>query len=71
MEVNIQSVQGACTEYLDGKGKKQSVSIIISPLKVASNDDQSKITVQTGCNLWKSCHNEGCFYSIASRQRKN
>ena len=70
MEVNIQSVQGACSEYIDGKGKKQTVSIVISPLKVTANEEQSKIVVQTGCNLWKSCHNEGCYYSMASRQRK-
>jgi len=70
MEVNIQSVQGACSEYIDDKGKNRTVSIVISPLKVTANEEQSKIVVQTGCNLWKSCHNEGCYYSMASRQRK-
>lgn len=69
MEVNIQAVQGACSEYVDEKGKKQSVSIVISPLKVKANDEENKVVVQTGCNLWKSCHNPGCFYSMASRQR--
>lgn len=71
MEVNVQAVQGVCDQFVDDKGKKQAVSIIISPLKLTTNEDQNKIVVQTGCNLWKSCHNEGCFYSMASRQRKN
>ena len=70
MEVNIQATQGACSEFIDEKGKKREVSIVISPLKVTANEEQSKITVQTGCNLWKDCHNEGCYFSMASRQRK-
>ena len=70
MQVNIQSTQGACSEYIDEKGKQKTVSIIVSPLKVTANDEQSKIVVQTGCNLWKACRNEGCYYSMASRQRK-
>uniref|UniRef100_A0A6M3LW27 Uncharacterized protein n=1 Tax=viral metagenome TaxID=1070528 RepID=A0A6M3LW27_9ZZZZ len=70
MEVNIQSVQGACSEFIDDKGKNRTVSIIISPLKVTAKEEQSKIVIQTGCNLWKSCHNEGCYYSMAARQRK-
>jgi len=70
MQVNIQATQGVCSEFVDEKGKKQTVSIIVSPLKVTANEEQSKIVVQTGCNLWKSCHNKGCYYSMASRERK-
>jgi len=70
MEVNIQALQGACSEFIDDKRKKQTVSIIISPLKLTANEEQSKIVVQTGCNLWKSCQNQGCYYSMAARQRK-
>jgi len=70
MEVNLQAVQGACSEFVDDKGKKQTVSIVVAPLKLTANEEQSKIVVQTGCNLWKSCRNEGCYYSMASRQRK-
>ena len=70
MQVNIQATQGVCSEFVDGKGKKQTASIIISPLKVTANDEQSKIVVQTGCNLWKACQNKGCYYSMASRERK-
>ena len=70
MQVNIQAVQGACSEFIDDKGKKQTVSIIIAPLKVTANEEQSKIAVQEGCNLWKSCQNKGCYYSLVARQRK-
>ncbi len=70
MQVNIQATQGVCSEFVDDKGKKQTASIVISPLKVTANEEQSKIVVQTGCNLWKSCRNKGCYYSMASRERK-
>jgi len=71
MEVHIHmSPPGVCSEYIDEKMKKQTVSIVISPLKATANEEQSKIVVQTGCNLWKSCLNKGCYYSMASRQRK-
>ena len=70
MEVNIQATQGICSEFVDDKGKKQDVSIVISPLKVMANEEQSKIVVQTGCNLWKACRNKGCYFSMASRERK-
>jgi len=70
VEVNIQATQGVCSEFVDEKGKKQNVSIVISPLKVTANEEQSKIVVQTGCNLWKACQNKGCYYSMASRERK-
>ena len=70
MEVNIQATQGVCSEFFDDKGKKGAVSIVISPLKVTANEEQNKIVIQTGCNLWKACHYEGCYYSMASRQRK-
>ncbi|GAJ13825.1 unnamed protein product [marine sediment metagenome] len=71
MEVNIQATQGVCSEFVDDKGKKQTVSIVISPLKVTANEEQSKIVVQTGCNLWKACQNKGCYYSMVSRERKH
>jgi len=70
MEINIQATQGVCSEFVDDKGKKQNVSIVISPLKVTANEEQNKTVVQTGCNLWKACRNKGCYFSMASRERK-
>jgi len=70
MQVNIQATQGVCSEFIDDKGKKQTVSIIIAPLTVTANEEQSKIAVKEGCNLWKSCQNKGCYYSLIARQRK-
>ena len=70
MQVNIQAIQGACSEFVDNKGKRHDVSIVISPLKVATNEDESKLSVITGCNMWKSCYNDGCYYSMASRHKK-
>ena len=70
MEINIQALQGVCSEFVDEKGKKQTVSTVIAPLKGTANEEQSKIVIQTGCNLWKACLNKGCYYSMAARQRK-
>lgn len=67
MDIYIQSEIGICNEFMSGKGKKkESVSIIISPLKVQSED--TTIRVISGCNLWQGCHNPSCFYSKAARQ---
>ncbi|GAH61575.1 unnamed protein product, partial [marine sediment metagenome] len=55
MQVNIQATQGVCSEFIDDKGKRRDVSIIIAPLTVTANEEQSKIAVKEGCNLWKSC----------------
>lgn len=69
MDVNIQAVQGVCGEFIDEKGKKQAVSIVISPLKVIANDEQNRLSVVTGCNMWKGCKNSGCYYSLAARMK--
>ena len=71
MDINIQAVQGVCNEFIDDQGQNKEVSIVISPLKVTSSEEQSKIAIITGCNMWKSCYNEGCYYSMASRKRKD
>ena len=67
MDINIQAIQGACSEFIDDAGKKKEISIVISPLKVTAHEEQNRISVVTGCNMWKSCHNEGCYYSMAAR----
>lgn len=71
MEINIQATVGICSEYMPAEGvEKAEVSIVVSPLKVTAEEDGSKIRVVCGCNLWQSCHNVACWYSIASRQTK-
>ena len=68
MEINIQSTQGICSEFMEGGSKKRrDITIIIAPLTVTANDEQNRIAVKTGCNMWKSCQNEGCYYSLAAR----
>jgi len=67
IEINIQSIQGLCSEFIDGASKKRDISIVISPLKVTANEEQNKIAIITGCNMWKSCQNAGCYYSLAAR----
>ncbi len=71
VEINIQAVIGICSEFMSlEKGQKGEVSIVISPLKVAANEEGLKISVIMGCNMWQSCHNGGCWYSIEARKTK-
>ncbi|GAI60783.1 unnamed protein product [marine sediment metagenome] len=70
MEINIVATVGICTEYISAPDiEKAEVSVVIAPIKVTS-EDESKLRVVTGCNLWQSCHNTSCWYSIAAREKK-
>lgn len=68
-EINIPAQIGICSEFIGDSGEKAEVSVVISPVKIEMTSE-SKMKVVTGCNMWKSCHNEGCYYSMAARQRK-
>jgi len=68
IEINIQAIQGICSEFMDGS-KKKEISIVVAPLKVTANEEQNKIAIITGCNMWKSCQNKGCYYSMAARTK--
>lgn len=65
MDIKIEATIGTCTEFKSEGGKELEVSIVIAPLKVVAKD--GKISVTNGCNMFRSCHNEGCWYSIAAR----
>jgi hypothetical protein len=69
MEVNIQSTVGDCSEYCQ-KGFKNKITVVISPLKVTSTENGDKAKIVTGCNMWKTCENERCYYSSISRYGK-
>ncbi len=69
MEINVHATMGACGEYLNDKGEKVEVSVVIHPLKVQQNEVGDKIQIQEGCSLWQSCRNAGCYFSLASRLR--
>ena len=63
--IYFQTEIGECTEFLDVDLKhKHTVTVIISPLKVYSDD--STVRVNSGCNFWKSCHNQRCQFSEVS-----
>lgn len=68
MDINIISQIGSCLEFMSAKGaKKESVSIVISPLKV-TNPSESDIRVINGCNMWQSCKNQRCHFSSSARE---
>jgi len=70
MEISIMATVGICSEFISAPdAEKAEVSVVIAPLKVTS-EGESKIRVITGCNLWQSCHNAACWYSLASREKK-
>lgn len=69
MEINVQATVGVCTEFVGDGGEKTEISVVISPLKVMANEEQSKVSIIMGCNMWRSCQNVGCWYSVAARDR--
>ncbi len=70
MEINIVATVGICSEFMSAPdAEKTEVSVVIVPIKVTS-EDESKIRVITGCNLWQSCHNDACWYSLGAREKK-
>ena len=70
MDVYIQSEIGICQEFIPEGTimKKQSVSVVISPLKINSDEVQMSLKVISGCNMWIGCRNAKCFYSKAGRE---
>lgn len=70
MDINIQSTVSSCTEFRNELGEPREVSVVISPIRVVSDDSQNKIKVITGCNLWKACFNGDCYLSIKARSSK-
>lgn len=70
MDIYVQATIGICSEYKsEPDAEKSEVSVVIAPLKVTS-EDESKLRIVSGCNLWQSCHNGDCWYSLASREKK-
>jgi hypothetical protein len=64
LDIYVSSTIGPCTEFVDlDKGKKQEISVVISPLKILQFDTTLKIN--SGCNMWLSCQNLKCQYSKA------
>jgi hypothetical protein len=60
VDIYVQATIGQCAEFvLDGK--KQVVSVVISPLTITSGETVLK--VKTGCNMWKACQNLKCQFS--------
>lgn len=67
MEIRIESQIGVCEEYMEElRGSKAAASIVISPLKVVSNDESIQVT--SGCNMWQSCKNQRCHFSSEARK---
>jgi len=70
MDIYVQATVGICSEYKSAPdAEKSEVSVVIAPLKVTS-EVESKLAIANGCNLWRSCHNAGCWYSLAAREMK-
>lgn len=67
MDINIINQVGQCTEFYSSKGVRETVSIIVSPLKVTAESD-TNIRVTNGCNLWQGCFNKNCHFSSAARK---
>ena len=70
MEIYVQATIGVCSEFKAAPdSEKTEVSVVIAPIKVDS-ENESKLRLVTGCNLWQSCQNDACWYSIGAREKK-
>lgn len=69
MDINVQATIGECSEFIGDDGLRRVISVAIAPLKVNLNETQDRLNIISGCNMWKSCHNPDCFYSLESRKR--
>lgn len=70
MDIYVSSEIGVCQEYMSEKGKKkETVSIVISPIKVQGDDSGMNLRVINGCSMWQSCCNDKCFFSMAARTK--
>ena len=70
MEIEIVATFGICSEFMSAvDAEKAEVSVVIAPRKVIS-EDESKVRVISGCNLWQSCQNVDCWYSLGAREKK-
>lgn len=69
MDINVQATIGECTEFIGDDGERKALSVAIAPVHVELNESESRLKVVTGCNMWKSCHNAGCYYSLEARKR--
>lgn len=69
MDVYVQSSIGECDQFTSDEtgNKKQKVSVVISPLRL-EGDEQTKLRVVTGCNLWQACQTKACYFSTAARK---
>lgn len=61
MEINIINTVGICTEFTQ-KGKKQEISVVISPIRITG--DEGSLKIMNGCNMWKTCENRNCQFAL-------
>ncbi len=69
MEINVQATLGQCDQFIGEDREQRVISVAIAPLRVNMNEDQDKLAIISGCNMWKSCYNAGCYYSSEARKK--
>lgn len=69
IQVQVQSQIGACEEFMSSpRSGKEAVSVVISPLKVVTSEQDTSVRVTSGCNLWQACYNKRCHFSCEARK---
>lgn len=68
MDIYVQSEIGTCSEFMSA-GVKEQVSIVVAPLRVEENES-GRLKMVMGCNMWKSCQNARCQFSLLSHSKK-
>ena len=71
MDINIQATIGTCSQFQDKSDAEYSeISVVIAPLKVTTDESNGRLQIISGCNVWRSCVNKKCWYSMVARQEK-
>ena len=73
MDITIQIVEaiGECDHYMPtlGSKEKETLQIIVSPLRVDISDDGLAVRPTNGCSMFETCEDGRCHFSAASRRK--
>jgi hypothetical protein len=68
MDIYFTYENGTCNQFQRETGKKETLTIVISPLRVEGIGTE-RLKVISGCNMWQGCYNPDCYFSFAGRAK--
>jgi len=69
MEIYLDIAIGECLNFIPrGSEAAEKTGIVIAPIKIYMDGDDTLMKMTHGCNMWQACHNVNCWYSDAARE---